>query len=104
LDRVNNGSGSSFRAFSQALWKTCNFQHQQKEIIVKILGILLIVFGLIDFGGSFAGFDLWGGFLGVQLPELLWKFSAYIEMIIGYFLFNLGSKSDEGEESVASAE
>jgi hypothetical protein len=60
--------------------------------------------GLIDFGGSYAGFDLWGGFFGIQLPELLWKFSAYIEMIIGYFLFNMGSGSDEAEESAASAD
>jgi hypothetical protein len=104
VGRANSGSESSLQAFIRSTCQTSKFQHQEKETIVKILGILLIVIGLIDFGGSYAGFDLWGGFLGIQLPELLWKFSAYIEMIIGYFLFNLGSKSDEGEESVASAE
>jgi uncharacterized membrane protein YphA (DoxX/SURF4 family) len=60
--------------------------------------------GFVDFGGSYAGFDLWGDFFGIQLPELLWRFSAYIEMIIGYFLFNMGSKSSDAEESAASAD
>ena len=64
---------------------------------MKILGILLILFGLVDLVGSFTGFDLWGGFLGVQLPELVWKYSSYIEILIGYFLFNMGSKSAEAD-------
>lgn len=65
------------------------------KMVLIILGIALIVVGLVDLLGSFAGFDLWGGFLGVNLPELLWKFSAYIEMIIGYLLFKAGSSMSE---------
>ena len=64
---------------------------------VKIIGILLIVFGLVDLIGSFVGFDLWG-VIGIHLPDLLWKYSSYIEMIAGYGLMQLGS-SDEGAES-----
>ena len=60
---------------------------------MKIAGIILIIIGIIDLGGSFLGFDLWGGFLGIALPDILWKYSAYIEMIAGYGLMNLGSKS-----------
>lgn len=70
---------------------------------MKIAGILIIVIGLIDLIGSYAGFDLWTGFLGLELPELLWKYSPYIEMGIGYFLFNFASKSDESEEDVETA-
>lgn len=64
---------------------------------MKIAGILIIAIGLIDLIGSYAGFDLWGGFLGVQLPELLWKFSSYIEIAIGYGLIKFGTTEIEPE-------
>ncbi len=66
---------------------------------MKIAGILLIIVGLVDLVGSYADFDLWGGFLGIQLPEIVWKFSAYIEMGIGYLLFNMGSGGSEEAEA-----
>ena len=64
---------------------------------LKIIGILLIVFGLVDLIGSFAGFDLWGT-IGIHLPDLLWKYSSYIEMIAGYGLMQLGSSGDSVAE------
>lgn len=67
---------------------------------MKIIGIMLIAIGLVDLVGSYAEFDLWGGFLGVELPELLWQYSSYIEMLIGYGLYNMASSSRE-EEGVA---
>ena len=70
---------------------------------MKIAGIILIAIGLIDLIGSYMGFDLWGGFIGVELPELLWKYSSYIEIIIGYGLFSLGSKSGDAEASEEAA-
>ena len=60
---------------------------------MKFLGIILIVIGLVDLGGSYMDFDLWGGFVGIELPELLWKYSGYIEIAIGGFLFNMASDS-----------
>ena len=62
---------------------------------MKILGIILIAFGLVDLIGSYLEFDLWGGFLGIQLPEVVWSYSSYIEIVIGYLLFNFGSKEPE---------
>lgn len=64
---------------------------------MKILGLLLIVFGVVDLVGSYAEFDLWGGFIGVQLPDIIWKYSSFIEMGLGYFLFNLGKSSDSSD-------
>ena len=64
---------------------------------MKIIGIIIIVFGLVDLIGSYADFDLWGGFLGVQLPDTLWKYSSYIELAIGYVVMTLGSKSGEDD-------
>jgi uncharacterized membrane protein YphA (DoxX/SURF4 family) len=64
---------------------------------MKIIGMILIAIGLIDLIGSYTGFDLWGGFLGVQLPDFLWKISSYIEIGVGYLLFTLGSKDAEAD-------
>lgn len=64
--------------------------------VLKIIGVLLVLFGATDLIGSFAGFDLWGT-LGVALPDLLWKYSAYLEIGAGALLFNLGSGKDEAE-------
>ncbi len=61
---------------------------------LKIIGILLIVMGAVDLIGSYAGFDLWGR-LGVTLPDLLWKYSSYIEIGLGLLLFNIGNANKE---------
>jgi len=64
--------------------------------ILKIIGALLFIVGIVDVGGSFMDFDLWGT-IGIQLPDVLWKYSGYIELILGGFLFNLGSGDKEEE-------
>jgi hypothetical protein len=63
--------------------------------ILKIIGGLLVAFGLVDMIGSFTGLDVWGEWIGVGLPEAIWSFTAYIEMGIGYFLLKLGSNDTE---------
>jgi len=70
---------------------------------MKIAGIILIAFGLVDLIGSFTGFDLWGT-IGVSLPEIVWKYSAYIEIAAGYGLMTLGSKGDEETAEEATEE
>ncbi len=64
---------------------------------MKILGILIIAIGLVDLIGSYTGFDLWGGFIGIELPDLLWKYSSFIEIGLGYFIMNSASKSENEE-------
>lgn len=67
---------------------------------MKLLGIFLIGFGLVDlFGNMAVGFDLWGEFLHIQLPDIIWQYSAYIEMAIGYVLMTMGDEdsSDHAE-------
>jgi hypothetical protein len=58
---------------------------------MKIIGGLLIAFGIADVGGSYAGVDVWGDWIGVQLPEAIWNFTGYIELGLGYLLFKMGS-------------
>ncbi len=67
---------------------------------MKIVGIIIIAFGLADLIGSYTDFDLWGGFIGVDLPEVLWKYSSYIEIALGYFVMNMGSKDTETDAAV----
>jgi hypothetical protein len=64
--------------------------------ILKIIGALIFIVGIVDIGGNFMDFDLWGT-IGVQLPDVIWKYSGYIELILGGFLFNLGSGDKEEE-------
>ena len=61
---------------------------------MKIVGILIILFGLVDLIGSFTGFDLWGT-IGIQLPEVIWRYSAYIEIAIGYGVMNFFGSDEE---------
>ena len=69
---------------------------------MKILGIILIVFGVIDILGSFMNFDLWGDVIGITLPELIWTWSGYIEVGVGYWILRLGkgAGTEEGTDSV----
>ncbi len=64
---------------------------------VKIIGAIIFLFGVVDIGGSYMDFDLWGK-IGIQLPEILWKYSSYIELALGAFLFSMGSSDEEESE------
>ena len=65
------------------------------KIALIIIGGILALFGLADLVGSFMEIDLWGGVLGIQLPDIVWRFSAYIEMLVGYLLFQAGISAPE---------
>ena len=64
---------------------------------MKILGYILIVVGVVDFGGSFVGFDLWLEVFGINLTGILYQFSALIVGGIGYALVRAGSQETEQE-------
>jgi len=64
---------------------------------MKILGYILIVVGVVDFGGSFVGFDLWLEVFGINLTGILYQFSPLIVGGIGYALVSVGSKETEQE-------
>ena len=66
---------------------------------MKLLGIALIVFGLIDMVGSWAGLDVWHAWLGVELEGSLYMFSCWAEVGVGYFLYNLGGDGDEDSQA-----
>ena len=66
------------------------------KVAMMVIGGILVLFGLVDLIGSYAGFDLWG-VIGIQLPDVIWKYSSYIEIAAGYFLFKFGKSSDDNQ-------
>ena len=64
------------------------------RIIITIAGVLLAGFGLIDFVGSYIGLDVWNDWIGIDLPELIWSFTAWIEMFVGFSLVGFASKKE----------
>jgi len=54
---------------------------------MKILGILLIIWGFADFGLSLAGTDLYYA-IGIELPDAIYQFTAYIAMGLGFALYS----------------
>ena len=68
---------------------------------VAIIGALVFAFGIVDIVGSFTGLDVWTDWIGVELPEVIWSFTGYIELALGALLFKIGmamrgSKKSEG--------
>ena len=54
---------------------------------MKILGILLIVWGVADLGLSWAGIELYYA-IGIELPDAIIQFTAWIAMGIGYGMYS----------------
>lgn len=64
-------------------------------MVFKIIGGLLVAWGVADVGGSWMGIDVWADWLGVQLEGVFYQFSGWAALIIGFFVFNFGSSDDE---------
>ena len=63
---------------------------------MKIVGIILIVWGFVDLGLSWAGTDLYWE-IGIELSEVIYPFTHWIAMGIGYAIYWIGKPSDEEE-------
>jgi hypothetical protein len=61
---------------------------------MKIIAIILIIFGGVDLVGSFMDFDLWTTIGWTSMPDILWQYSSYIEIGVGYFLFSMSGKTN----------
>ena len=69
---------------------------------MKIAGIVILTIGLIDLIGSYIGFNLWGGFIGVALPDIILEYSSYIEIGLGCFIIKLAT--NDSDEKTTNAE
>ena len=63
---------------------------------MKIVGIILIVWGIADLGLNWAGTDLYWK-IGIELSEGIYPFTHWIAMGIGYAIYSIGKPSDEEE-------
>ena len=63
---------------------------------MKIVGIILIVWGFADLGLSWAGTDLYRE-IGIELSEGIYPFTHWIAMGIGYAIYSIGKSGDEEE-------
>jgi hypothetical protein len=66
-------------------------------MIFKILGGALIAWAVADFGLSYMGTDVWYDWLGIQLPEVIYRFSAIIVGVIGGAIWKLGDSAETDE-------
>ena len=60
---------------------------------MKIVGIILIAWGVADIGLSFMGTDLYGE-IGIQVPLVIYPYTPYIAMVIGFSIMSIGKSSD----------
>jgi len=61
---------------------------------MKIIGIILIVWGFSDLGLSWAGTDLYSE-IGIQLSDTIYPFTHWIAMGIGYAIYSIGKRQEE---------
>ncbi len=66
-------------------------------MIFKILGGALIAWAVADFALSYMGTDVWLDWLGIHLPEVIYRFSAIIVGVIGGVIWKLGDSTDTEE-------
>jgi hypothetical protein len=60
---------------------------------MKIVGIILIAWGVADIGLSFMGTDLYGE-IGIQVPLVIYSYTPFIAMVIGFSIMSIGKSSD----------
>ena len=60
----------------------------------KIIGGLVVLWGIADLIIGLQGGDLWAQ-IGIHLPDLIWQYSHYIAIIAGAGIFSLGGDKAE---------
>ena len=61
---------------------------------MKIIGGLIIAWGVLDFGLSWMNTDLYGE-IGINVSATIYPYTAYIAGIIGAVLYHFGTKIDQ---------
>ena len=60
----------------------------------KIIGVLLILWGIVDTIMSYSGKgDLWYQLFGIILPDPLYQFAGIAAIVVGGLVFRIGSKN-----------
>lgn len=70
-------------------------------MIFKIIGGLLVGWGVLDIAMSWSGTDIWMQWLGIDLwsiSTLLGKYIAWAEILLGSVIWGLGGSVAEDEQ------
>jgi hypothetical protein len=61
---------------------------------MKIIGIILIIWGIADFALSWMETDLYFE-IGIMLPDIIYPFTAWIAMGIGFAIFSMDKSKEK---------
>ena len=70
--------------------------------MLKIIGGLIIAWGVLDFGLSWMDIDVYGE-IGINVSETIYPYTAYIAGIIGWGVYHLGTKMDKNDPEQGEA-
>ena len=63
---------------------------------MKIIGVIVILWSFADLGLSLLGTDLYW-VIGINLPDWLYPWTAWIALGIGFAIFSIGKEEEEEE-------
>ena len=63
----------------------------------KILGVIIIFWGIADIGLSWAGINLYAK-IGIIFPDALYSFSGIIAIVVGGVIYEMDKKSKTDNE------
>ncbi|MEE9314037.1 MAG: hypothetical protein V3V02_05245 [Rhizobiaceae bacterium] len=67
-------------------------------MIFKVIGGILVAWGIADIGGSWMDIDVWQDWLGISLSGIFYQFSGWASLLGGGMIWGLGSSDDDDEE------
>lgn len=60
---------------------------------MQLLGVLLVIWGIVDFAMATGGTDIYYDWLGIYLPDWLYSWSPWLAGVLGMFLIGAGNQS-----------
>lgn len=60
---------------------------------MRILGIVILIFGLADLAGIYLGYSLWSDIADVVLPDFLATYGPLVEIALGAGLLILNNET-----------
>jgi len=61
---------------------------------MKIVGIMLVIWGFADLGLSWLGTDLYAQ-IGVELSDGIFPYTHWIAMAVGYGIYSIAGSADK---------
>ena len=69
-------------------------------MIVKLIGILFIMWGILDISAGYFEVDVWKDWLGIELTGVVYQFIGLASIVLGVFIFRIGGSDEESARVV----